>query len=144
MQHRYREELPVQDLKFNVVVAAFVTSFERMELYQGMNIVEPGRWLYIDSDSIFSFEGSGLETIPTGKCLSNFKDELVDNKITKSICAGAKSYYYKTKTGKEVFRAKGLAPNWGNSNVSTESTFLEPCTKQQTADPHWILIEFSR
>lgn len=82
VQHHYCEETPGQDLKSTFVVAAFVTSFARIELYNGMSLMGTKRVLYVDTHSIFLLE---LDTIPTGNCLRDFKDELHGDEIIEFI-----------------------------------------------------------
>lgn len=81
MQRCFNEKAPGQDLKSNVAVVAFVTSFALMELLEGMNLVGPERVLYVDTDCVFPIEISGTSTIPTGDGLGEFKNELGDDEI---------------------------------------------------------------
>ena len=77
----------------NVVLASFVTSYARLELY---NILEKlgQRCLYYDTDSIF-FVSKNCDWMPeTGIFLGQLTDEEPGNSINEFISLGPKNYSY--------------------------------------------------
>lgn len=87
----------------NVVIAAFVTSYARIELFELM-MKQPERVLYNDTDSVFLLVLPGNVPVETGDFLGDLTDELncksppnVSKKWIVSFCStGPKSYSYKT------------------------------------------------
>lgn len=59
------------DTYSNVIVASFVTSYARLELYRGMVPVGQERLIYFDTDCIIAMEGPGWLTQAIGNCLGS-------------------------------------------------------------------------
>lgn len=109
VQYSMVDETDAQDLKSNIIVASFVTSYARIVLYEAMDIVGAERLCYCDTDSIVAVEQEGLPTIPLGPLLGQFTSELNhDDEIVTWGCIGAKCYFAHTKKGETIVRAKGI------------------------------------
>ena len=81
------------NMKGNIMLAIFCTSYGRLFLYKFMEMVGH-RLLYTDTDSIFYIHTP--PEIPLGILLGEFKNELDDEEdyITLFACSGLKSYAY--------------------------------------------------
>lgn len=63
------------DLRSNVVIAAFVTSYARLELQQAMEFVGTEQLIYVDTDCVSEIEGPSYPTLSIGDCLGDIKSE---------------------------------------------------------------------
>lgn len=117
VQSCYKESGETTDIRSNVVIAAFVTSYARMELYEAMDFMGLERLLYVDTDCVFALEGSQWPSLPEGNCLGEFKSKIGTSKILLFVCEGAKLYVYRTNDGVQVYKAKGISINLSNINV---------------------------
>ena len=117
------------DVRTNVVLAAFTTSIARLHLYQ---VIEKlGRnCLYTDTDSIHFISKPGQEDPPLGDYLGMLTDELgckdigcnvgaacEGHYILAFVSTGPKSYAYVCDNGYEVCKCKGFSLNYVNSKL---------------------------
>jgi hypothetical protein len=143
IQHTRTDDSEFVDLKSNVIIASFVTSYARMILYENMDIVGADRLIYTDTDSIVALEGPGLPTIPCGDLLGQFQSELDDDDcIEYWACSGAKSYIYRTKKNKEVVKMKGLTMCHSNRDIfrldRLQELIRDPTIIHQVLNPYKI------
>ena len=116
---RFREEADARQGKTSPAIAAFVTAYGRMKLYELMAEVESsrsGRCCYADTDSVIFVHEEGKDPeIPIGSLLGELTDEAAGQRIVRGVFAGPKSYCYVTedKDGNEknVIKAKGVTLN---------------------------------
>ena len=100
-------------LTTNVAVAAFVTSYARLRLYQEIEKLDD-RVLYFDTDSIIyiSNKNDPNQYKPKiGDYLGEFKSEIDPDEgdyITEFVSAGPKNYAYKLNTGITHCTVKGF------------------------------------
>lgn len=126
------------DLNSKVVGTTFVTSYARMELYEGMNFVGPELLIYVDTDYVIALEGLGMPSLPVGDCLGQFKSEI-----------GAENFYclfevelraYKTDSGTEAFKAKEISINCSNVELfqtdTLEKMVLNPDIFHKILNPY--------
>jgi hypothetical protein len=96
----------------NPVLASFVTSYVRLELYKHMRPLQR-RVLYHDTDSIIYIHKHGCANPKTGRYLGDLCDELDDNTIKRFVSTGPKSYAYElckpmADGTREVCKFKGV------------------------------------
>ena len=105
----------------SLAIAAFVTSYGRLKLYDLMQQVESvreGRLAYVDTDSIIYVHREGDPKVETGLYLGELTDELGANEICNAaIFFGAKSYIMVIKNSidpsknHQIVKMKGLTLN---------------------------------
>ena len=95
----------------NPVVAAFVTSWARIELLKRLQESSEDS-MYCDTDSCIS-----LKDLPIGNCLGDWDRENIV--VDKFVCGGPKSYCFLTKDGKEVCKYKGFCINGETEHLLT-------------------------
>ncbi len=106
--------LHVGNNKTNVILAAFVTSWARLELYNALEMMGE-RVLYFDTDSVYFISRPGLPDLPLGDFLGQFTDELdkEDGNYIEEFCStGPKSLAWKTDTGVTHCTLKGITYNY--------------------------------
>ncbi len=87
--------------KTNVILAAFVTCYARLKLYEALDFLGE-RVLYFDTDSIFYVSQFYMPDLTVGDYLGQFTDELDKedgNYIKEFVTTGPKSYAFETDTG---------------------------------------------
>jgi hypothetical protein len=118
-------EMLTPDPTTNVAIAAFITAGARLELYKCMEKIQR-RCHYVDTDSILMTSVPGEEMLPTGNCLGDLTDELLQFgegcKIKEFIGAGPKHYGFKVydaagKLVKTVMKVRGITLNVKNSET---------------------------
>lgn len=106
----------------NVMLCAFVTANARMTLWKAMNQLGD-RVLYCDTDSIvYVLSDNDEENIKSSSKLGEWKDETEGDVITDFVSIASKSYAYKTQSGKEVVKCKGVTLNYENGRNITFDT----------------------
>ena len=109
----------------NVVLAAFVTSYARLVLFEQLQKLGK-RSLYMDTDSIIYYTDPNDPTcsykIPEGEYLGDWKSEIkCGETISEFVAAGPKNYSYKTmdKNGQEktVVKVRGFSLTHSASKV---------------------------
>ena len=66
------------------------------------------------------------KSVKFGKCLGGWENELEEGEfINEFVCGGAKSYSYRTNTGKSVIKQKGITMDVANSKIITFETMRD-------------------
>ena len=114
VKYKNKSELKSECSNSNVVIASFVTSYARIELYKIMSQLGD-RCLYFDTDSVI-FRAKADEYIPqTGNYLGQLTSELKTNAyITKFCSCGPKTYAFEVfdqnaKKYENIVKVKGLS-----------------------------------
>ena len=101
----------------NVAIAAFVTSYARLELWQQLDIVERrcgGTVCYFDTDSVIYIAYTGMTLLKTGSQLGELTREIKqDEEVKQAVFLGPKNYAYTIRnkvTGEErtIVKVKGI------------------------------------
>ena len=122
INYNYKDENDAYEGKNNVALAAFVTSYARLKLYDELNKIEcsrQGRVLYFDTDSIIFSTKSGEYSPPIGDLLGEMTDELRDfgdgAKISRFVSIGPKNYSFEVtkpdNSKQTIIKAKGIHLN---------------------------------
>ncbi len=107
-------ELHAGNNKTNVILAAFVTCYARLELYKAIDTLGE-RTLYFDTDSVYYISRGYQEDLPLGDYLGMFTDELdpEDGDYIDEMCStGPKSLASRTNTGVTHCTLKGITYNY--------------------------------
>ena len=130
-----KQDFIVQSPQINVALAAFVTSYARLKLYNEMKQLGK-RLLYCDTDSIIFVSNITAENeyMPKlGKFLGELTDEVGgDNYIEEFVSAGPKNYAYKLNNGETVCKVKGFTLNYQASTILNMEAIKEMVTNDQT------------
>ena len=94
----------------NVVIAAFVTTYARLELYSHLEGLGD-RSLYCDTDSVIYRHAPGQFEPEISEFLGGMTDELGGNYIVEYISNGPKNYAYRTSDGQQIVKIKGFTLN---------------------------------
>jgi hypothetical protein len=108
------EQVHVGNNKTNVILAGFVTSWARLELYKALDMLGE-RVLYFDTDSVYFVSRPGEPDLPLGDYLGMFTDELdkSDGNFIQEFCTtGPKSVGWRTDTGVTHCTLKGITYNY--------------------------------
>mmetsp|Transcript_12651 Transcript_12651/g.16301 ORF Transcript_12651/g.16301 Transcript_12651/m.16301 type:complete len:1243 (-) Transcript_12651:1394-5122(-) len=115
--------------KSNVYVAAFITAYARLKLYN--DTIEPlGRYvLYFDTDSCVYVSPTGehlIELDPTG-ALGGWESEVPEEEyFTHFVSCGPKTYCLKSASGtQDVTKAKGFSLHYANSQIFNFETLRD-------------------
>jgi hypothetical protein len=129
---RYEKDMDVglEPDYISEITAVFTTANARMRLYDMLDWLHPSQILYCDTDSVmFVYDETNPEhkapvnspsnpkTVRFGNGLGEWEDELKGGWITEVVIGGAKSYAYKTNTGKTVIKQKGITLDRANSSL---------------------------
>jgi hypothetical protein len=118
--YRYVEDHMAKPGNTSVAIAAFVTSYARLKLYEKMERIEesnPGSVLYMDTDSIIFVHEEGKYKPSVANFLGEMTDEITEefglgSRMTEFYTCGPKTYSYKVvkANGSEVtkLKAKGV------------------------------------
>jgi G:T-mismatch repair DNA endonuclease (very short patch repair protein) len=116
------------DLKTNVVIAAFTTSWARLKLWNVMHSLGE-RVFYTDTDSLIFESLSDKNDPPLGEFLGELADELSCKKVGCSGCnedshsivefvaSGPKNYGFITNNGFQVCKVRGFSLNCEASKI---------------------------
>lgn len=116
----------IPDKTTNVVIAAFTTSYARIELYKYLDMLGTDRVFYYDTDSVLFSESPGDPMPERGDFLGQMTDELLcfgrGSYITEFVPGGPKNYAYKvylptTDTTFTKVKVKGITLNYENSQI---------------------------
>lgn len=101
----------------NVIIAAFVTAYGRLELLRELEKLGE-RVIYHDTDSIIFIEKEGLYNPKIGNNLGDLTNEISEKEgsyITEIVCPGPKNYAYRTFNGTTKCVIKGFTLNFKSS-----------------------------
>jgi hypothetical protein len=138
---RYVEdpEMSTEPCYISEITAAFTTANARMRLYDMLDWLDPSQLIYCDTDSAFFLVD---ETNPKhkqpkndwpdlppsirfGNGLGEWSNELGKGEhIEEIVCAGAKSYAYRTNLGKLVVKQKGITLDMANNQRINLDTMI--------------------
>ena len=120
--YKKKEEITVSLKTGNVIVASFVTSYARLELFNLIDRLQK-KVLYFDTDSVIYSCMEGEEAVKTGNYLGELTNELdTDEWITQFCSTGPKSYSYITNLNNEIVHIKGFSLN--NKDVKEKLNFI--------------------
>jgi hypothetical protein len=106
------EELHAGNYKTNVILAAFVTCYGRLELYKALEKLGD-RSLYFDTDSVYYISRPGAYDLPRGDYLGMFTNELAPGKwIVEFGSTGPKSLGFEENDGQTHCTLKGITYNY--------------------------------
>ena len=141
------EDFPMQAPNSNVPLAAFCTTYARLELLKLMRSVE-GRVLYHDTDSVIFTARPGDFIPPTGQFLGELTNELectsigckevnncVGHFIQEFVSCGAKNYAYKLNTGETVCKVRGFSLTYAASQIINMESMKESLFAWMKNDP---------
>ena len=132
LTYKYTEGFEKPPPHTNAVVASFVTSYARLELYRYLEELGE-RVLYCDTDSVI-YRSSPGETHPLlGTSMGCMSDELDGDFITEFTSNGAKTYGYRTEGGTRVMKCKGFTLNKITSDKITFSAMKDLATGDGTS-----------
>lgn len=110
-------EACVANQKGNVVVAAFVTTWARLYLYDVLAKLGE-RAVYMDTDSIIYTHREGEYEPVTGDKLGEWTDEIPSGvHIKEFVSTGPKSYAYRLSDGSVKIKSKGISQNYNTKDV---------------------------
>ena len=145
---RFREEADARQGKTSPAIAAFVTAYGRMKLYEIMAQVEStrsGRCCYADTDSVIFVHEEGKDPeIPIGSLLGELTDEAAGTRIVRGVFAGPKSYCYVTEDTngieKIVIKAKGVTLNADAGVILTAEKMEELVHSFAAGNPGQVMV----
>jgi len=134
----------------NVAVAAFISSWARLKLYETLDAVGIDRLLYCDTDSVtYIRRRDETPLLPIGDYLGQLKNEIKQGwEIRTFISLGPKNYAYReveTTTGKinEVIKIRGITLSQrARKRINFEHMYnlvTEKCDSQVIFTPTHIL-----
>jgi hypothetical protein len=107
-------DLHVGNNKTNVILAAFVTSYARLELYKTLELLGD-RVLYFDTDSVYFISRPGQPDLVLGDYLGDFTNELSKEDgdyLEEFGSTGAKSLGWRSNKGVTHCTLKGITYNY--------------------------------
>ena len=121
--YKKSKEFQTPALNANVIIASYVTTHARLELYSYLEPLED-RSLYCDTESIIYRHVEGVT------------DEFGGSYITEYVPNGPKNYAYRTGDDKQVVKVKGFTLNFV---VSQQLTFdvMKEMTNFRTRRTHY-------
>jgi len=135
---KYVEDKLSKPKNYLASIAAFVTAYARLELYDKMDLIEtncPGSVLYHDTDSIIYIQKEGFpDVVKCGEYLGELTDEISKDygegaRCVKFASLGPKNYGYEVlKPNGETtatLKVKGICLNEQTLDVITFSKMLE-------------------
>ena len=130
-------EFQTSTLNTNVVIASYVTTHARLELYSYLERLEE-RALYCDTDSVIYKHVQGSYNPPLSEFVGGMTDELGGSHITEYVSNGPKNYAYRTADGKQVVKIKGFTLNYVASQQLTFDVIkrMAVSTRQDTITVH--------
>ena len=108
--------------KSNVYIAAYVTAYARLKLYEALEILQD-KVLYFDTDSVVYCSPTGEHLVPISDsgALGTWSDELKDTPgdyFTEFVSSGPKTYAMKSRSGKnDVCKSKGFQLSVKNREI---------------------------
>ena len=108
----------------NVVIAAFVTTYARLQLYTYLEKLGD-RALYCDTDSVIYKHSPDQYEPEISEFVGGMTDELSGAFIVEYVSNGPKNYAYRTSDGKQVVKVKGFTLNYLTSSQITFDSMKE-------------------
>ena len=124
------KEFQTPALNTNVVIAAYVTTHARLELYGYLEKLGT-RALYCDTDSVIYNHVDGMYNPPLSEFVGGMTDELDGSHIKEYVSNGPKNYAYRTADGKQVVKIKGFTLNYVASRQLTFDVMKKMAVAEQ-------------
>ena len=115
VSYKKSKEYQAPALNTNVIIASYVTTHTRLELYSYLEHLKD-RALYCDTDSVIYKHIVGEYNPPLSECVGGMTDELGGSHITECVSNGPKNYTIRTSDGKQIVKVKGFTLNYVASN----------------------------
>ena len=122
----------------NAIIASYVTTHARLELYSYLERLEVPA-LYCDTDPIIYRHVEGIYNPPLSEFVGGMTDELSGSYIAEYVSNGPKNYAYRTDDGKQVVKVKGFTLNFVASQQLTFDVMKEMAISEQ--EEHIIVTE---
>ena len=107
IRYEYGENFVQPDSKTNVVIAAFTTTYARLQLYEELDMLQE-RVLYYDTDSVIYLSQPGQPEPRLGNYIGDLTDKLGGEHITVFASGGPKNDCYQTNSGKTEVKVRGI------------------------------------
>ena len=117
--YKKSKEFQTPALNTNVIIASYVTTQARLELYSYLEDCV----LYCDTDSIIYRHVEGMYNPPLSQFVGGMTDELGGSYITEYVSNGPKNYAFRTCNGKQVVKVKGFTLNCVASQLTTTPVY---------------------
>ena len=124
VNYKKTNEFQIPATNTNVVIASYVTTHARLELYSYLERLSE-RALYCDTDSVIYKHVEGQYNPPLSEFVGGMTDELDGSYITEYLSNGPKNYAYRTADGKQVVKVKGFTLNYVSSRQLTFDAMKE-------------------
>ena len=129
-------DLHVESDYISEITAVFTTANARVRLYKMLDWLHPSQICYCDTDSVMFVTNSknpnhkdpnkAPKDIETGYGLGQWEDEFKgQDHIVELVVGGAKSYSYKTASGKVVLKQKGITLDKANDSVVSFDSMVD-------------------
>ena len=115
VSYKKSKEFQTPALNTNVIIASYVTTHARLELYSYLEQLKD-RALYCDTDSVIYRHIVGEYNPPLSEFVGGMTDELGGSHITEYVSNGPKNYAIRTADGKQIVKVKGFTLNYVASN----------------------------
>ncbi|XP_041350679.1 uncharacterized protein LOC121369693 [Gigantopelta aegis] len=116
LEYQHKSTFIPEDLKTNIILATFTTSWARLKLYSVLEKLDENV-LHYDTDSVIFVARPGNYQPSLGDYLGELTDELDGQYITEFVSGGPKSYGYRTCSGSEVCKVRGFSLNYANAQL---------------------------
>ncbi len=141
LRYLENEDTIIETDYISEITAVFTTANARVRLYKMMDWLDPSQVAYCDTDSVIfkydadnpkhkdpykneDIEDAKLKGLEFGTGLGQWEDEFKGKDyITELVIGGAKSYAYKTASGKIVIKQKGITLSRDNDTVVNFEAF---------------------
>lgn len=107
----------------NLALAGMTTANARLRLYKELYKLSD-RVIYCDTDSIIYEYRKNEYNVTESDCLGEFELEK-DGNIKEIYALAPKTYGYKTLTGEQHYKCKGITLNYGNQQIFTYDKLKE-------------------
>ena len=128
--YKKSKEFQTPALNTNVIIASYITTHARLELYSYLERLED-RVLYCDTNSILYRHVDGMYNPPQRELVGGMTDELGCSYITEYVSNGPKNNAYRTGDGKQVVKIKCFILNFVASQQLTFEVMKEMAISEQ-------------
>ena len=111
VSYKKGKEFQTPAINTNVVIAAYVTTHARLELFGYLEKLGT-RVLYCDTDSVIYRHVDGMYNPALCEFVGGMADKLEGSHIKEYVCNEPKNYAYRTANGRQVVKIKGFALNY--------------------------------